>query len=592
MNDIIKEKLKLLPESSGCYLMKDKNGTIIYVGKAKILKNRVRSYFVGAHNAKTTLLVSEICDFDYIMTSSNKECLILEINLIKQHQPKYNIMLTDDKTYPYILLTNEVHPRLLVMRTLDKKKVKNGKLYGPYPNVVSARRTAELLNRVYPLRKCKNIPSKECLYYHMHQCVGPCIKNEAFAYDEYKRDINRFLNGDTKDMIKDLEAKMLKASEELNFEQARDLRDLIESIKITTENQKISISDMVSKDIFGFYSDETSLSVCVLYMRGGSIVQNYYTNFPLVDDISEMVSDFVMQFYQIDAEKPKQILIDDEFYSDELEEYIGVEVLTPKKGVKKEIVDMANNNAREALETKKTIYENKVVKSMNTIEKLGKLLNIPTPYTIEAFDNSNIFGEYPVSGMVVYKNGKPSKKDYRKYHVKTVVGANDFATMQEIIERRYTRLRDEGQPFPDLIVMDGGEIQVNACLEALERINVNINVMGIKKDDNHKANVIIFNNQTIEVDKTSDIYLLLLSISQNVHDYAISFFRSTKGKGMFASRLDGIKGLGPKGKEKLIKHFITIDNIKNASIDEIEALGFREELAASVVRHLLENDNM
>lgn len=592
MNDLIKEKLKLLPESSGCYLMKDKDGKIIYVGKAKILKRRVSSYFRGAHNAKTTLLVSEIADFDYVMTSSNKECLILEMNLIKKHQPKYNILLTDDKSYPYILLTNEVHPRLMLIRTLDKKKIKNGKLYGPYPSVYAARKTAEMLNRLYPLRKCQHIPEKECLYYHMHQCLAPCINQNVGSYDEYKKEINKFLNGDTKDMINTLEGKMLKASEALNFEEAKEYRDLIESIKVTTENQKISISDLSSKDIFGFYADDINLSVCVLYMRSGNIVQNYYTNFPIVDDISEMVSSFLMQFYSTDMEKPKEIYLSDEYYSADLEEFLGVSILTPQKGVKKEIVEMAEKNAKEALETKKHIYENKIVKSMNTIEALGKLLGINTPYTIEAFDNSNIFGEYPVSGMVVYKNGRPSKKDYRKYHVKTVVGANDAATMQEIVKRRYTRLRDEAKPFPDLIVMDGGEIQVNACKEALKEIDIDINVMGIKKDDNHKANVLIFDNKEISIDKTSDIYLFLASISQNVHDYAISFFRSTKGKGMFSSRLDGIKGLGPKGKEKLIKHFVTVDNIKEASIDDIEALGFKEDMAVKIIKHLLGEDNV
>jgi len=591
MNDLIKQKLALLPESSGCYLMKDKNNKVIYVGKAKILKNRVRSYFTGAHNAKTTLLVSEICDFDYIMTASNKECFILEINLIKQYNPKYNIMLTDDKTYPYILLTNDINPRLYVTRTLDKKKVKNGHLFGPYPNVVSARKTCELLNRIYPLRKCRTIPNEVCLYYHMHQCLGPCIHNELFDYTEYKKDITRFLNGDTKDILRELNNKMSDASQRLDFEAAKEYRDLINDINITTEHQKISIADLSSLDVFGFYTDGIRLSICVLYLRKGVIVQNYYTNFPVVGDISDMVFDFMMQYYSTDEEKPKQILTSNSYLSDELLEAMDIEIVIPQKGDKKEIVDMAINNAREALETKKTIYENKVVRSMNTIEELGRLLGIDTPYVMEAFDNSNLYGEYPVSGMVVYKNGKPSKKDYRKYHVKTVVGANDYATMKEVIYRRYSRLLEEKSPLPDLIVMDGGRIQVNACLEVLASLGVNINVMGIQKNDKHMASVIIFKDKEIEVSKNSDVYLLLASISQTVHDYAISFFRSSKAKGMFASHLDGIKGLGPKGKEKLIKHFMTVDNIRNASIDDIEALGFKESLAADIVRHLLENSN-
>ena len=334
MNDLIREKLKLLPEEPGCYLMKDKNNKIIYVGKAKVLKNRVRSYFVGAHNAKTTLLVSEICDFDYIITSSNLECLVLEINLIKQYDPKYNIMLTDDKTYPYILLTNEVNPRLLVIRTLNKKSAK-GKIFGPYPNVVSARKTVELLNRIYPLRKCSRIPDKECLYYHMHQCLAPCINHELFDYSSYKKDIISFLNGDTKDVIDKLTNLMNEASMRLDFENARDYRDLIEDIKITTAKQKISISDFISRDIFGIYYDENDLSICVLYMRNGNIVQNYYVNFPIVGELSDMISSFMLQFYKIDEEKPKEILIDNKFYNEELEQLLKLDVLVPQKGIKK-----------------------------------------------------------------------------------------------------------------------------------------------------------------------------------------------------------------------------------------------------------------
>ena len=590
MNDLIKQKLSLLPESSGCYLMKDKNGKVIYVGKAKILKNRVRSYFTGSHNAKTTLLVSEICDFDYIMTSSNKECFILEINLIKQYDPKYNIMLTDDKTYPYILLTNDPNPRLYVIRTLDKKKVKNGKLFGPYPNVVSARKTCELLNRIYPLPKCRTIPNKECLYYHMHQCLGPCINKEVFDYSLYKKDIIRFLNGDTKDILQTLNDKMINASTNLDFEAAKEYRDLIQDINITTEHQKISINDLSKLDVFGFYNDGINLSVCVLYLRSGVIVQNYYTNFPVIGEINDMIFDFMMQYYKTDEEKPNQILLPEDFISEDLVDVMDIEIISPKKGDKKEIVDMAIKNAKEALLTKKTIYENKVVRSMNTIEHLGDILGIDTPYVIEAFDNSNLYGEYPVSGMVVYKNGKPSPKDYRKYHVKTVVGANDYATMKEVIYRRYSRLLDENKPLPDLIVMDGGKIQVNACLEVISSLGIHINVMGIQKNDKHLAEMIVFNDKFIEIDKNSDIYLLLASISQTVHDFAISFFRSTKAKGMFASHLDEIKGLGPKGKEKLIKHFMTIDKIRDASIDEIMSLGFSEKISADIVRHLLEEN--
>ncbi len=589
MNDLIQEKLKLLPESSGCYLMKDKNNKVIYVGKAKVLKNRVKSYFTGAHNAKTTLLVSEICDFDYIMTSSNKECFILEINLIKQYDPKYNIMLTDDKSYPYILLTNEVHPRLLVTRTLDKRKIKNGHLFGPYPNVGSARKTCELLNRIYPLRKCKNIPDKECLYYHMHQCLAPCINKEEISYVEYKKNITKFLNGDSTDIINSLKSKMEVEASNLNFEVAKEYRDLINDINNTCEKQTISISNLEPIDIFGFYHDEINLSVCVLYVRKGVIVQNYYTNFPIVGSYMDVVSEFMMQFYKEQSILPKQILISEEYYDEELNEALCDLINIPKKGDKKDILIMASKNAKEALETKKTIYENKVVRSMNTIEELGHILGISTPYVIEAFDNSNLYGEFPVSGMVVFRNGRPSKSDYRKYHVKSVVGANDYETMKEIVGRRYKRLLEEKKELPDLIVMDGGVIQVNACKMVLDEIGANINVMGIEKNDKHKASKIIYKDKEIDIDKNSNLYLLLASISETVHDYAISFFRSTKAKGMFSSRLDGIKGLGTKGKEKLLKHFTTIDNIKNANINEISSIGISSSVAKKIIEKLNEN---
>lgn len=585
MNDLIKEKLKLLPEESGCYLMKDKNGKIIYVGKAKILKNRVKSYFTGAHNAKTTLLVSEICDFDYVTTKSNLECLVLESNLIKEYDPKYNIMLTDDKSYPFILLTSEPDPRLIVIRSLEKRKLK-GKVFGPYPDVKSARDTVSLLNRLYPLRKCMIIPKKECLYYHMNMCLAPCINKEVLDYSSYKKSIINFLNGDTKEVLEILKKRMDEASEKMEFENAMEYRDLINSINKTVMKQNASISDYTSRDIFGFFYDDEEISIAVLYQRGGNIVQTYYTRSVIVGDVFDLVQTLLLNFYKDEEEKPKEILVQEEFNFIEINELLGVSVITPQKGRKKELLDMAIKNARRVLEEQKIIYKNKVLKSMDTIEELGKLLNIATPYHIEAFDNSNLYGEYPVSGMVVYKNGRPSKKDYRKYHVKTVVGANDYETMKEVIRRRYTRLKDEGAKFPDLIVMDGGEIQVNACLDVLKELDLDINVMGIKKDDNHKANVIVFKDKNITIDHTSDIYLLLANISQTVHDFAISFFRSSKVRGMFSSRLDGIKGLGPKGKEKLLKHYLSIDAIKNASLEDIMSLGFKQEVAQSILEKL------
>ena len=590
MQNNINEKLKLLPDLPGCYLMKDKSNKIIYVGKAKNLKNRVRSYFHGAHNAKTTKLVSEIVNFEYIVTKNELESFVLEINLIKQHDPKYNIMLTDDKTYPYIALTNETHPRLIVTRNPRKKK--EAKYFGPYPNVKAARKTVDLLNSLYNFRKCYTIPKKECLYYHMHSCYAPCINKERIDYTSDKEAVVNFLNGNTSNVIKVLEEKMLQASQKLEFEKAVEYRDLINDIKRTTEKQNITINDFTSRDFIGTYITEDEIAIHILIMRNGSIVQNEQTNFSYVGNASEAISSYLAMYYSNEDIRPKEIFISEVVDVLQLQEAISLNILIPQKGQKKELLTMANENAKKDLENKFHIYKNQVLKKMETIEKLGELLGIDTPYHIEAFDNSNLFGEYPVSAMVVYKNGKPSPSDYRKYHVKTVEGANDFATMKEVIYRRYLRLMLEDKNMPDLIIMDGGEIQVHACLETLNSLNLNIPVMGIQKDEHHIARLIYYEDDIIEVNKNSDIYLFLANVSQTVHDFAIRFFRSTKSKGLFSSRLDGISGLGPKGKEKILKEFITIDNIKKASVEDITKVGISKTVAENVLKHLNEGNEI
>lgn len=566
--------------------MKDKNNKIIYVGKAKNLKNRVRSYFHGAHNAKTTKLVSEIHNFEYIITKSELESFVLEINLIKQHDPKYNIMLTDDKTYPYIALTNETHPRLIVTRNVRKRK--NAKYFGPYPNVSAARTTLDLLNSIYPFRKCHSIPKKECLYYHMHACYAPCINKESIDYSKDKEAVTTFLNGNNKELLASLMGKMDKASEELQFEKAIEYRDMINAIKRTTEKQNISINDFSARDFVGTYITEEEIAIHILIMRNGSIVQVEQTNYSYVGESEEAISSYLSLYYQNEEIRPKEILISPVCDLEKLQEAIGLNILIPQKGQKKELLFMANDNAKKDLENKFHIYQNKVLKRIETIDKLGELLGIDPPTHIEAFDNSNLFGEYPVSAMVVYKNGRPSPKDYRKYHIKTVDGANDYATMKEVIYRRYLRLLMEEKELPDLIIMDGGEIQVHACLETLQTLNIDIPVMGIQKDEHHVARLIFYKESIIEIEKNSDIYLFLANVSQTVHDFAIRFFRSTKGKGFFSSRLDGIKGLGPKGKEKLLKSFTTIDNIKNSNIGDIVKLGFSKKIAESILKHLNE----
>lgn len=578
---IIDEKLKLLPDLPGSYQMLDKDGNIIYVGKAKNLKNRVRSYFHGAHNAKTTKLVSEICDFNYVITASELEAYVLEINLIKEYNPKYNIMLTDDKTYPYVALTNELHPRLIVTR--NKRKKGYARYFGPYPNVKAARSTVDLLNRIYPLRKCYNIPNKECLYYHMKQCLAPCINHNNIDYTEYKNKIASFLNGNCDEVINELTVEMENASINMEYEKAIEYRDLINSIKETIAKQKISINDLTSRDYIGVYLDNDDISINIIITRLGNIVQNHQTIINLYDNAVDEVYNYLIQFYDLNV-KPKELCVKG-IELPNIEEVLGITFQEVKLGKKNELLDMALYNAKFNLENKRNIYKNQVLKKLETIEELGKLLGINTPYRIEAFDNSNLFGEYPVSGMVCYINGKPAPKEFRKYHVKTVEGANDFETMKEVIYRRYLRLAMEDSKFPDLIIMDGGAIQVHAAIEVLNSLNLEIPVLGIQKDDHHKATILFFNDSLIEIDKNGPIYLLIADISQRVHDYAISFFRSTKAKGFFSSILDNIEGLGAKRKDALLKHFVTIDKIKEASIEELIDSGMPKNIASNIYKY-------
>jgi len=585
---IIEEKLKLLPDLPGCYQMKDKNGVIIYVGKAKNLKNRVRSYFHGAHNAKTTKLVSEIVDFDYVITSSELEAFVLEINMIKEYDPKYNIMLTDDKTYPYIAITNEAHPRLIVTR--NKRKKGEARYFGPYPNVKAARSTVDLLNRIYPIRKCYTIPNKECLYYHIKQCLGPCINKEAIDYSIYKNKIASFLNGDAKEVIEKIRLDMEKASENLEFEKAIEYRDLISSIENTIAKQKISINDLTSRDYIGVYVDNDEISINIIITRLGNIVQNHQTIIDVYDSVDDEVFNYLYQFYELNT-KPKEFVIDGVENKDLISELLAISSIEAKIGKKKEILDMAISNAKFNLENKRNIYKNQVLKKLDTIDQLGELLGISTPRRIEAFDNSNLFGEYPVSAMVCYINGKPAPKEFRKYHVKTVEGANDYETMKEVIYRRYLRLIMEDALLPDLIVMDGGAIQVHAALDVLAALNLEIPVMGIQKNEHHKASIIFYNEKHITIEKNNPIYLLLADISQKVHDFAISFFRSTKAKGFFASYLDGIEGLGIKRRDTLIKHFVTIDNIKQASIEELINAGIPRNVAVKIFQKFNKENN-
>ena len=579
---MLSEKLSLLPDKPGCYLMKDKNNNIIYVGKAKNLKNRVRSYFVGSHNAKTTLLVSEICDFEYVTTSSELEAFILEINLIKKHDPKYNIRLTDDKTYPYIVLSNSTHPRLYVSRNVTNKKDKK---FGPYPSVFSARETVRLLNNIYPLRKCINIPKKECLYYHMKQCFAPCInKVDSNCYTDIISSITSFLRGNVKKYVDELTLKMSEYSENLEFEQALECKNLIEHIKKTVERQKIELNDYVDRDIIGYYGDENDICIHMFFMRGGAIVKHNTEIFNSITDYEEMVINYLAQYYENNY-IPREILTKD-LNIDLISNVVNTTFIIPQKGDKNKLVELAFENAKMDLLKNRELYRNKEENKIKAVNEIKILLGLDNLRRMEIFDNSNINGINPVSAMVCYIDGKPSKKDYRKYKVKTVVGANDYETMKEIVSRRYTRVIDENLEAPDLIIMDGGVIQVNAAKEIIHKLGLNIPIIGLEKDQNHKTKAIIYNDKEYLLDKHSLMYQLLFNMQEEVHRFAISFHRDTRSKGMISSILDDIEGIGKIRKTKILKYFNSIENISNGTKEEFHKLGINESLMDEIKSHI------
>ena len=579
---MLSEKLSLLPDKPGCYLMKDKNNNIIYVGKAKNLKNRVRSYFVGSHNAKTTLLVSEICDFEYVTTSSELEAFILEINLIKKHDPKYNIKLTDDKTYPYIVLSNSTHPRLYVSRNVTNKKDKK---FGPYPSVFSARETVRLLNNIYPLRKCINIPKKECLYYHMKQCLAPCInKVDSNCYTDIISSITSFLRGNVKKYVDELTLKMSEYSENLKFEQALECKNLIEHIKKTVERQKIELNDYVDRDIIGYYGDENDICIHMFFMRGGAIVKHNTEIFNSITDYEEMVINYLAQYYENNY-IPREILTKD-LNIDLISNVVNTTFIIPQKGDKNKLVELAFENAKMDLLKNRELYRNKEENKIKAVNEIKILLGLDNLRRMEIFDNSNINGINPVSAMVCYIDGKPSKKDYRKYKVKTVVGANDYESMKEIVSRRYTRVIDENLEAPDLIIMDGGVIQVNAAKEIIHKLGLNIPIIGLEKDQNHKTKAIIYNDKEYLLDKHSLMYQLLFNMQEEVHRFAISFHRDTRSKGMISSILDDIEGIGKIRKTKILKYFNSIENISNGTKEEFHKLGINESLMDEIKSHI------
>lgn len=593
MTDHLKEKLSLIPDQPGCYLMKDKNQTIIYVGKAKVLKNRVRSYFSGSHNGKTQRLVNEIADFEYIVTSSDIEALLLEMNLIKKYDPKYNVMLKDDKSYPYLKVTSEEHPRLLITRNVKKDK---GKYFGPYPNVQAANETKKLLDRLYPLRKCSTLPDRVCLYYHLDQCLAPCInKVDHQINKEIVDEIVRFLNGGYQDIKQDLSEKMLIASENLEFERAKEFRDQIAHIESVMEKQKMMLNDHVDRDIFGYSFDKGWMCVQVFFIRQGKLIERDVSVFPFYNEPEEDFLTFIGQFYlKKNHIKPKELFVPENVNVEYAEKLTGVKAYQPKRGTKKALVELACKNAKIALKEKFALIERDEERTIKAIENLGKHLNIETPKRIEAFDNSNIQGTDPVSAMVVFIDGKPEKGEYRKFKIKSVQGPDDYASMREVTRRRYARILKDQLPLPDLILIDGGKGHLLAVKDVLENeLNLQVPICGLMKDDKHRTSELLYGDppSIVSLQRNSQEFYLLQRIQDEVHRFAITFHRNVRSKNAFKSSLDDIPGVGSKRKKALLTAFGSIKKIKEATVADLMEVNIPKPTAKAIYNHFHEEND-
>ncbi|WP_270629478.1 excinuclease ABC subunit UvrC [[Clostridium] innocuum] len=580
----IEDKLKILPALPGCYLMKNKDGDIIYVGKAKKLKNRVRQYFVGAHDFKTTRLVSNIDDFEYIVTSSEKEALLLEINLIKKHTPPYNIMFMDDKSYPYLKLTKENAPVLKVVRNTKDRKAH---YFGPFPDSGAAWETAKLLNRIYPLRKCRRMPKKECLYYHMGQCLAPCIRDiDERVYADMVSGIQKFMRGDVRDMLDTLHREMEQASEELLFEKAQEKLSLIHAIEHVTAKQQIDFKDRKDRDVFGYYVDKGYISIQGFFLRGGKLLERTLSIEPLYENEADAFVSFILQYYANNP-LPQEILIPKEYDITHLEEILDTKILQPLRGDKLKLVDMVLANAKNAHEQKFELVERKESRRYEGMEQLCNLLQKEI-HRIELFDNSHISGTHNVSGMVVYRDGEPSKKDYRTFRLGEYI--SDLDSMKEVIYRRYFQLLKEGARFPDLLIVDGGYLQIEAAREIIEALDIPLTICGLVKDDNHRtSNLMDVNGNILPVKRDSSLFFLLTQMQDEVHRFAISYHRKLRGKAMTKSILDEVEGIGEVRKKEIWKHFKSLKRLKEATIEEIRQV-VPEKVAQNIYNILHNTD--
>lgn len=579
----IENKLKLLPDQPGCYLMKDVNAKIIYVGKAKNLKNRVRSYFKSSHEGKTAKLVSEIRDFETIVTSTDKEAFLLEITLIQKHKPYYNIKLKRGTGYPYIKITNERDPQIMIV-----SKVLNdgGYYFGPYPNVYAAQETVQLLQKVYPLRRCPGHQKRPCLYYHMGQCLGACFKEVPVeAYERNIRKIKSFLNGNVSQIKRELTAKMNDAAAKLEFERAAEIRDQIRYVEMTVEKQKIISNDNTPRDLFNFFMDKGWLSIQVFFIRQARLIKREKRLFPCVDLPEEELASFILQFYnQKNRILPKEILVPPGIDKKVLNEILGVSVKTPKRGQKRDLLEMAHKNAQLVLEEKFRLLELDDRKTVGAMNEITDALGLPNGHRVEAFDHSHLQGTDIVSAMVCFVDGRPEKTLYRKYKLKNTDHADEAASTREVIYRRYSRLLKEHENLPDLILMDGAKIQIDACIDVLQnQLGLNIPVAGMVKNEHHKtADLMTENGEKIGLNPKSEGFYLLQRIQDEVHRFAISFHRQVHSKNSLSSRLERIKGVGPKTRTKLLRNFGSLKRLSEASVEELIGLGIPQKTAQTI----------
>ncbi|MCI5812281.1 MAG: excinuclease ABC subunit UvrC [Lactobacillus sp.] len=580
--EYLEHKLALLPDKPGCYIMKNINGQIIYVGKAKNLKNRVRSYFKSSHTGKVAAMVSEVADFETIVTSTNKESFLLEITLIQKHQPYFNIKLKRGTGYPYIKITNERDPRIMITGQVKK----DGAYYfGPYPNVYAAEETVHFLQKVYPLRRCNGYQGRPCLYYHLGQCFGACFKEvPREKYDQQIKRIKSFLNGNTARVKRHLTSQMEKAAAQMEYERAAEIRDQIHYIEVTVEKQKIISNDETPRDLFNFYMDKGWLSIQIFFIRQARLMKREKRLFPIVDEADEEMTSFILQFYNRHNNiLPKEILLPAGLPNKEISEILGVPVRTPQRGEKADLMAMAKENAQLSLDEKFRLLEMDKSKTTGAMKEITDALGLPAGHKIEAFDHSHIQGADPVSAMVVFVDGEPAKKLYRKYKLKTVINhADETASTKEVIRRRYSRLLKENKPMPDMIFMDGGDIQMNAVKDVLQNeLDLDIPVVGMVKNDKHQTADLLFgdHDEHVNLNPRSQAFYLVQRIQDEVHRFAITFHRKVHTKHSLSSRLDEIKGVGPRTRTKLMKEFGSISNIAQASVDDIRALGINRTTA-------------